>query len=364
MLDRKAVATKQTEPYRPVGAPAVQEGLTEFLRRTDPTLRVGDVGRMSGGASKEQYLVKVVGESGASTPIVLRLDAMQSVMETDRQREFDALNVVSPHLAVPEPIGVDPHGEVFGRPFLLTSFVEGVAKPTKGLNDSVSGLQTDLPEDLRIALAEQFVDNLATLHRIRVEDTELGSLGYPGSDSQQSARWQVNWWSRVWADDSVVSFPLVAVIEQWLREHAPETDDPVVVHGDYRTGNYLFDENDQRITATLDWELAHIGDHHEDLGWAVQRMYSTVASDGRRLVTGLMSKDEFLTAYQTRSGRAVDAESLRYYEVLCAFKSLVATLASSVRAARDKHSHQDVMLSWLASCGYVFAEDICKLIER
>ena len=39
-----------------------------------------------------------------------------------------------------------------------------------------------------------------------------------------------------------------------------------MTHGDYRTGNYLFDEESGKITALLDWELARIGDFHEDLG--------------------------------------------------------------------------------------------------
>ncbi|MBY4575521.1 hypothetical protein ACN94_18345 [Gordonia paraffinivorans] len=364
MLDRKAAATAQVGAYRPVGEVAVRDGLTEFLARTEPTAQVTDVVRMGGGASKEQYIVEVVTDTSLPTRYVLRLDALQSVMETDRQREFDVLKLVSPHLPVPEPMWVDPAGSALGRPFLITSFVTGVAKPTQGDNDSVSGLQTDLSDDLRGALSRQFVANLAALHSIPLAGADLGSLGYPGADPLQPARWQVNWWTRVWADDAVVSFPLIAVIEQWLRENAPAAADPVVVHGDYRTGNYLFDESDRRITSILDWELAHIGDHHEDLGWAVQRMYSTAGPDGSRLITGLMPREDFLEAYQEASGRAVDPDSLRYYEVLCAFKSLVATLASSVRAARDQHSHQDVLLSWLASCGYVFAEDICGLMER
>lgn len=161
----------------------------------------------------------------------------------------------------------------------------------------------------------------------------------------------------------IVSHPLVALVERWLREHTPQHTDLVIVHGDYRTGNYLFNEETRSITAILDWELAHVGDYHEDLGWVVQRMYSTV-EDGRRLVTGLMPREDFLASYEASSGRSVSPASLHYYEVLCAFKSTVATLASSVRAAADRHNHQDVLLSWLASCGYVFVAELCDLIER
>lgn len=137
-----------------------------------------------------------------------------------------------------------------------------------------------------------------------------------------------------------------------------------LVHGDYRTGNYLFDECTYRVTAVLDWELAHIGDPHEDLAWCVQRMYSTVDENGNRLVIGLMTREDLIARFQQLSGHLVDPETLHFYKVLCAYKSLVATLASSVRAARDRQSHQDVLLTWLASCGYLFAADIITMIEE
>lgn len=364
MLDRKATATTDPTPYSPVGPDAIAGPLTEFLQRYDARIGVGQVNLMTGGASKEQYSVEILRPDNPPEQVVLRLDAMQSVMETDRLREFDALRLVAPYVDVPEALWVDSTGATFGRPFLVASFVTGVAKPSGRANDSVSGLQTDLDDELRLALSSQFVDRLARIHSVPVTEGSTGSLGVPSSDPLEAARWQVNWWTRVWREDAVASFPLVAVIEEWLRANMPPHDGLVVVHGDYRTGNYLFDEESRTITSILDWELAHIGDHHEDLGWAVQRMYSTAGPAGERLVTGLMPREELLTRYEQASGRRVSPQSLHYYEVLCAFKSLVATLASSVRAARDSHSHQDVLLSWLASCGYIFAADICDLIER
>ena len=68
--------------------------------------------------------------------------------------------------------------------------------------------------------------------------------------------------------------------------------------------------------------------------------------------------------YEAVSGRRISPTSLHFYEVLCAYKSTVATLGSSVRAAATHHSHQDVLLSWLASCGYVFVSRLCELIEE
>lgn len=363
LMDRKEVVTRTAGPHVPVGEARAREGLEDFLSERAPGAKVGKVAPLGGGASKEQYVVGITAPGADSEEtFVLRLDALQGVMETDRQREFDVLRLVAPHLPVPAPVWVDAGGESMGRPWLMTRFVDGVTKPTDTANDSVSGLQTNMGPELRNALGKEFVEKLAQLHQVPV-DGPLGTLGRPDADPFQAARWQVNWWTRVWRDDKVVSHPLVAQVEMWLRERLPRCSSLSVVHGDYRTGNYLFDESSRTITAILDWELAHIGDFHEDLGWAIQRMYSTV-EDGTRLVTGLMPREELIASYEAASGRSVSPETLHFYEVLCAYKSTVATLASSVRAAAARHNHQDVLLSWLASCGYVFVSRLCELIEE
>lgn len=363
LIDRKAAATRGAGPYVPVGVEQVRRGLTTFLGSRAPGLSVSDVVPMGGGASKEQYAVTLRGVEGTESRYVLRLDALQGVMESDRQREYDVLRLLAPYARVPEAPWVDPDGEAFGRAFLMSTFVGGVVKPTDVSNQSVSGLQTTMGPELRQALGAEFIEALVTIHDAPVESARGTSLGIPDADPFQAARWAVNWWSRVWQDDKVVSHPLVTQVELWLRDHLPATNTLSVVHGDYRTGNYLFDEQTRTITSVLDWELAHIGDFHEDLGWAVQRMYSTV-EDGVRLVTGLMPREELLAGYEAASGRTISPTSLHFYEVLCAYKSTVATLGSSVRAAAARHNHQDVLLSWLASCGYVFVSRLCDLIEE
>jgi aminoglycoside phosphotransferase (APT) family kinase protein len=369
MLDRKQATIRDWGDYHPMGVDAVRAGLDRFLAHQrsgtpDRATVVRAVAPLGGGASNEQYIVELEHPDGYQERVVLRIDAVAGVMETDRQREFDVLTFLASRFPVPTPRWIDPRGEFLGRPFLAAGFVDGVTAPSQGAGDSVSGMQTTLTGALREALADQFVRNLALLHSFPVERAELGTLQVPDRDPHQAARWQVNWWSRVWRDDSPSPFPLVAAIQVWLRAHLPRQQRLALVHGDYRTGNYLFDESTHRVTAVLDWELAHIGDPHEDLAWCVQRMYSTLDENGNRLVTGLMTREDLIARYQQLSGHPVDPETLHFYEVLCAYKSLVATLASSVRAARDRQSHQDVLLTWLASCGYLFAADIITMIEE
>jgi len=115
---------------------------------------------------------------------------------------------------------------------------------------------------------------LGKVHDFNHAAADLPHFAAPESKSIQAAPWQLNWWARVWQDDSVVPEPLMAAAELWMRGNLPCCAAPGLVHGDLRPGNFLFDEATGRITAVLDWELARIGDYHEDLAWLMMSLIS------------------------------------------------------------------------------------------
>ena len=137
----------------------------------------------------------------------------------------------------------------------------------------------------------------------------------------------------------------------------------MLVHSDYRTGNYLFDEASADITAILDWELVHIGDYHQDLAWIGITSWSPVV-DGTLLASGLMPMNELADRYSAATGREVDAQTLYFYQVLGLYQCVVICLGTSLRAAHEAHNHQDALLSWLASAGYTFLSDLVDLLEQ
>src|SRR3546814_12700657 len=100
----------------------------------------------------------------------------------------------------------------------------------------------------------------------------------------------------------------------------PDTADLVMLHGEYRTGNYLFDEASGEVTALLDWELARIGDYHEDLGWVLMEIFGSFDSDGTFRASDLIEREEFISEYERRSGRKVNRETLHYYDVMSSWK--------------------------------------------
>jgi aminoglycoside phosphotransferase (APT) family kinase protein len=262
----------------------------------------------------------------------------------------------------PEPRWLDADGQFFCTPALIMSFVDGVTKPVDRPTGNVSGLGTAFGDGLRETLANQFVDHLVAVHQFDWRSAELPSFGKPTADPLQAARWQVNWWVRAWHDDKVEPLPTMAVAEQWLRRNLPACDDPVVVHGDFRSGNFLFDTSTRQITAVLDWELSHIGDHHRDLAYILMEALGT-RENGVSYATGLFEREWFLEEYSARSGRRVDPDRLRYYEILNCYMSIVISLATCVRAARDGHNHQDTHVTWIAALGHTLHSELCQMLE-
>jgi aminoglycoside phosphotransferase (APT) family kinase protein len=88
------------------------------------------------------------------------------------------------------------------------------------------------------------------------------------------------------------------------------------VHGDYWTGNFLHDGLG-KITAILDWEMAHLGDPLEDLGWALDPLWGHY--DPTK-VSGMLPRDEALTLWQAASGLGIDQTALDWWSLFNAVK--------------------------------------------
>ena len=95
----------------------------------------------------------------------------------------------------------------------------------------------------------------------------------------------------------------------------------------------------------------------------MQRVFGAYEDDAYR-ASGLYPRDEMIARYEAASGRRVNRRTLRFYEVLAAFKCIVITLATGLRSARDHHNHQDVLLTWLSAAGHIFHAEMCDLIQQ
>lgn len=361
LLDRKALKPG-TPAYRPKSDAEMIAVLTRFLADRAPGSIIKGLRRLGGGASKEQFVFDLYGH-GHRRRCVLRMDPLGSAVETDRLREFEVLEAMQGIVPAPRPLWVETDGEQLGAPALIMEFANGVTKPCDlGSGGNVSGLGILLGPEWRAALGPQFLEQIVAIHGFDWRSSNLSSFQVPDAEPSQAARWQANWWARVWRDGMVEPMPMASLVENWLLDNLPAATELVLVHADYRTGNYLFDEEEKRITAVLDWELAHIGDYHEDLGWTVQRVFG-VAADGSFYVTGLFEREEFLDRYEQMSGRKVNRKTLHFYEVVAAYKCLAIILARGMQVSVEALNHQDILMTWLAAAGHIFHSELCRLLE-
>lgn len=353
--------------YRPVPLQTLIDGTRALIRARHPgPVAIHDARWLSGGASKLQVAFTLEWErpgAGAErTPMVLRMEPAESIVETSRLREFQLIRAVEGVVPVPPVYWCDAHGEFLPYPALVYGYTEGVTKPSAA-SSGVSGLGTRLPEAVRRGLAPQFVEHLARIHDRDYRGADLSAFDVPEAGTQ-CALWGLNAWERIWEEDHDEEAPLMRLAATWLRRNPPTLERPTLVHADYRVGNFLYTEADCRITGWLDWELGRIGDPHQDLAWTTSPAFGVRDERGSLLVCGLMGETEFFDAYQQASGRSVDRKTLHWYKVYNAYSIVALTLGTGWRIARNGKTHQDVLVTWLIGISAMLMDDLCKLLEQ
>ncbi|MBW2316877.1 MAG: phosphotransferase family protein, partial [Deltaproteobacteria bacterium] len=109
--------------------------------------------------------------------------------------------------------------------------------------------------------------------------------------------------------------PVLDLAARWLEARLPTQSRETLVHGDYRVGNVMFDE--KGVVAILDWELAHVGDPAEDLGWFCTKAWR-FGSD--LPAGGIGTREALLDAYDQGGGPEVSLDDLLFWEALGSFK--------------------------------------------
>ena len=325
---------------------------------------------LSGGASKLQVAFDLQwrGDDGAAdavTPMVMRMETAASVTESSRRREYEVLQLVDGIIPAPKTYWVDADAEFLPYPGLIYGFASGVAKPS-GDSARVTGLGQNYGPELRAKLVPQFMGMLATLHQIPSSQfAALPSFEVPEVGSNASIIKQVNNARRIWEEDRLEEEPVMELVYRWLVANAPPLDHVSVVHGDYRSGNFLFDEASGAITAWLDWEGAVLGDRHQDLTYVTMPIFRHIAEDGQTiLMSGMGTADELFERYAAASHLGVDPERLRYFGIFNRYLVTVLLLAASARAAQVSGTHQDVLLNHVAGLGYIALYDLLDSFRK
>jgi aminoglycoside phosphotransferase (APT) family kinase protein len=278
---------------------------------------------------------------------VLRRDPEGSVSLVPISDEFVLITrAAEAGVPVPEPLALEPAGGRLGTSGMLMSFVSGTSVAPRILRKPEF-------ERARSALTAQLGEALARIHSI--DTATLGdALAIPDGDATLA---QISEWERQ-LDEIGEPLPAVELGLRWLRANAPKPVEPRLVHGDFRLGNFIVDEHG--LAAVIDWELAHLGDPAEDIGWLCIRSWRFGNDD--LPVAGVGDLDEFAAAYEAAGGPPVERDRVRYWE---AFGN-VKWAAICARQAHDhltgvRRSHE------LASLGRRICEpewDLLRLIQK
>jgi aminoglycoside phosphotransferase (APT) family kinase protein len=297
-----------------------------------------ELSRIPGGASRETWLV----EAG-DRRYVLRRDPPGSESLVPIGDEFALIGAAGDAgTPVPEPLVFEPSGGRFETAGMLMAEVEGTSVAPRLLRKPEY-------EAARERLPGQLAEALAQIHAIDLASLD-GVLPDPPGDSALA---QIEEWERQ-LDAIGEPLPAVELGLRWLRANLPEPAKARLVHGDYRLGNFIVDE--RGLAAVIDWELAHLGDPAEDVGWLCIRSWRF--GNDELPVAGVGELDQFLAAYESAGGSPIDAERLRFWEVLGNVKWAIIC----ARQARDhltgvRRSHE------LASLGRRICEPEWDMLE-
>jgi aminoglycoside phosphotransferase (APT) family kinase protein len=175
------------------------------------------------------------------------------------------------------------------------------------------------------AIIDDFAPLLARLHAADPDGMDLPDLGEVSTIHAAVERELDLWHGRLLATGA--RDPWLTACFRWLREHVPDTGDarPSLVQGDTGPGNFLHD-GVSRVTAFLDFELAHFGDPMEDLAWVGTRNAQEPVPDFER----------FLARYAAAAGSEPDRNRIRYH-------ALFAELRIAVLGTGRMHGHLDLM---------------------
>jgi aminoglycoside phosphotransferase (APT) family kinase protein len=170
-------------------------------------------------------------------------------------------------------------------------------------------------------------------------------------------------WQAVIERDERHPQPIVRAAMRRLRRNPPKPAQKLsVVHGDYRSGNFLHDGRG-RILAVLDWEMAHLGDPLEDLAWCFDPLWSHF--DESR-VAGTISEDEAIAIWERESGLSVDRTALAWWKLFSAVKGCAIWTTSAKEFVEGGH---DLVLGFAGTYtarrhDRIMAHRLARLVEE
>ena len=296
---------------------------------------VSHLERISGGASRETYrfrLTYTADRQSHTRQLILRRDPPASLIDTERRVEFEAYRAFADSaVPVPKMLWLEEADGPLDHPFFiaeeLTGFQAAPQMLFAGGYDAVLG-----------RVAERKWTILGEI--ARADPLALGlDKVMPVPELDACWRRELDHWEAIFDSDEAEPQPIARAAIRWLRANPPPPAQKLsVVHGDYRTGNFLFDEAGE-IHGVLDWEMAHLGDPLEDLAWG----FNPIWAFGRGLAGGLIDQDEAIAIWSRASGLEADPQALHWWTLFNCVKGQ-GIWVGSARAFIDGGNREPIMV--------------------
>jgi len=237
-------------------------------------------------------------------------------------REWRFISALWGRARVPRPVAACEDSSVIGAPFYVMERVNGTE-----IRDSIPA-PYDHPAGRR-KMAEELIDALVEVHAVDWRSTDLSAP--PTSFAERQVRRGRRQWELT--RPHTRDLPDLDRAADWLEAHLPEERERTIVHGDYKLDNVLFDLQEPKLLAILDWELATLGDPLGDVGWLLSTWgdprdlerrgtdEDEVLAPSVTLREGFPTRQELAQMYAERSGRPL--ADMHFWLGLAMFKGAV-----------------------------------------
>jgi aminoglycoside phosphotransferase (APT) family kinase protein len=300
----------------------LEPGLSALAARLAPGGQMRGLRRLTAGATQEVWRFELVSRAAGEekeTPLILRrAPGGTRVSETAIGLEVEAQLLAAAaerDVPVPEVRHVLTPEDGLGRGFLM-EFVEG---------ETLGGriVRSEALAPAREFLARQCGEVLARLHTMDPAEFPMLRRQTPAELLEQYyTAYRASAWPR----------PVFEMAFRWLREHCPpDPKELKLVHGDFRNGNLMIGPDGVR--AVLDWEIAHVGDPMEDLGWICTNCWRFGAVD--KPVGGFGQREDLWAGYEAAGGAPVQRAHAHWWEVYGSMRwgVMCSGMATSFRGA-------------------------------
>lgn len=186
-------------------------------------------------------------------------------------------------------------------------------------------------------------DTLGALHSVDWRAAGLEDFGRPAGFFAR----QLDRLGRQWRGLPRSADPDMARLASWLGANIPADDRTVLVHGDFRIGNLVFDPQQPRLMGVLDWELSTLGHPMADLAYGLMAWHLEVGQfDGVRGADadalGIPTESEYRARYYDAAPAMPPIEpfhlAFMLYRGAVLAEGIVARAAHGMAPAQDAQS--------------------------